>query len=192
MRSIFFAIIWLFSYSAFSQSNAPEGIQWMTWQEAMEAREKFIIENKALLDAKKIYPKKIFIDMYTDWCGWCKKMDATTFKDPNVVKYMNQYYWAVKMDAEMSDTIIYDNHQFVNPNPSAKRSTHTLAASLLDNKLSYPTYVIMDENVSRSSIFPGYKNVGDLMGILVFFGSNNYLHYKGYLEKMYKQQLPKQ
>ncbi|MCI5055884.1 MAG: DUF255 domain-containing protein [Flavobacteriales bacterium] len=188
MKTFLVSICIIIGIAQSSQAQAENEINWMTWQEAIDARQKFIEKNKELLDAKKIYPKKIFIDMYTDWCGWCKKMDATTFKDPNVVNYMNQNFWAVKMDAEMSDTIIYDNHTFVNPNPSARRSTHTLAASLLDNKLSYPTYVIMDENVHRSAIFPGYKGVTDLMGILVFFGSNNYLHYKGYLEKMLKQQ----
>ncbi len=37
-------------------------------------------------------PKKIFIDVYTDWCGWCKRMDKVTFSNPVIAKYLNKYY----------------------------------------------------------------------------------------------------
>ena len=37
-------------------------------------------------------PKKLFIDVYTDWCGWCKKMDKTTFAETEVAKYINENY----------------------------------------------------------------------------------------------------
>src|ERR1035441_704797 len=48
-------------------------------------------------------PKKVYIDMYTGWCGWCKKMDATTFSNPALIKYMNNNFYAVKLDAERQD-----------------------------------------------------------------------------------------
>jgi thioredoxin-related protein len=139
-------------------------------------------------------PKKIFLDIYTGWCGWCKKMDATTFKNPVVVKAMNTYYYPVKLDAEMSDTITFNNHTFSNPNPKpikGRRGTHQLAASLLDNQMSYPSYVIMDENTSRMTIYKGYKKEGDMLSILTFFGTNQYLNYKNFLETQFKQQLNK-
>jgi len=53
-------------------------IKWLDFEEAVA------------LNSKK--PKKIFIDMYTDWCGWCKKMDAATFINPVIVDYMNEHY----------------------------------------------------------------------------------------------------
>src|SRR5574337_722786 len=97
--------------------NPKEEIKWYSFQEAY--------------NLNKTNPKKIFIDVYTDWCGWCKKMDASTFKDPNVIKIMNKYYYAVKLNAEMKDTITMDTVKFVNPSPNTPRSTHQLAAALL-------------------------------------------------------------
>lgn len=175
----------------FSQAVPPKQIQWMTWQEAMQAREKFISENKQALTEGKAFPKKIFIDVYTSWCGWCKKMDASTFAEPNVADYMNNNFYAVKMDGEMKDTIIFNNHTFINPNPSMNRSAHTLPSSLLDYKLSYPTYVLLDENLSRIAIYPGYKSAEDLLGILLFFKTNQHIAYNKFFEEQLKQKAGK-
>ena len=114
-------------------------------------------------------------------------MDASTFKDPVIADFMNRYFYPVKMDAEMSDTIIFNNHTFVNPNPGKSRSTHQFAASILDYQLSYPSYVILDENVQRITIYRGYKQPDDLLGILLFFGKNQHLSYKQSIEDQIKQ-----
>lgn len=141
------------------QSKAGSGtgsIEWMSWNEAMAAMEQ--------------EPKNIFVDVYTDWCGWCKRMDATTFKNKKVAEYMNKYYYAVKMDAEMKETIVFQGHTFENPDPEKKRSTHTLASSLLDNKLSYPSFVILNEQYQRVQAIPGYQKAADMTTILAYLG----------------------
>ena len=111
-----FIIVLLFvSLNAYSQDNKPE-INWMTWDEAVALQTKERLEynkdNKA-----NPPPKKMFLDIYTDWCGWCKKMDASTFKNSQVIEIMNRYYYPVKLDAEMPNSVNYNNHTFVNPNP---------------------------------------------------------------------------
>lgn len=156
--------------------EAPPTIEWLSWTEAMERMEQ---------DSVK---KKVFIDIYTDWCGWCKKMDRSTFMDPNVVNAMNEGYYAVKLDAEMVETVEYNKHQFINPKPNAKRSVHQLAGSLLDWQMSYPSYVMLDERRNRISIFKGYKQVPDMYSILQFFGRNHYQHHNNFLYKQWDAQ----
>lgn len=160
----------------FAQENPPaqseSGIKWMSWDE--------------MIAAQQVERKKVFMDIYTDWCGWCKKMDASTFKDPSIVSYMNQNYYAVKLDAEMKEDIEFNNYKFINPNPGQKRSTHQLAVSLLDGKLSYPSFVILDENVSRQHIIKGFQQPETLMGILLFFKTNEFVRYKQYLDQQQK------
>lgn len=165
-----------------------QDINWMTWEEAIEQRNK---DMEAYTKAKEagenaVPPKKMFIDFYTDWCGWCKRMDATTFKDPSVVQIMNQYFYPVKFDAERSDSIVFNGHTFVNPNPGKSRSTHQFAASILDYQLSYPSYVLMDENLSRTTIYKGYMQPDDVLGILLFFGKNQHLPYQNSLKQQFK------
>ena len=109
MKKIFSFII-LLSYFSISSCNAqtehekydPNGIHWMSFEQAVALNDKA--------------PKKIFIDTYTQWCGWCKRMDASTFKDTAVVRYMNDHYYAVKLDAETKDTIRFKGNLFINLN----------------------------------------------------------------------------
>lgn len=138
---------------------AQEKINWMSFEEAVAATQK--------------NPKKIFIDVYTDWCGWCKRMDATTFVDPTLVKYMNEKYYAVKLDAETQDTINFAGTAYVNPNPGVKRSTHQLAYSILNGQMSYPTVVIWYEGNNIHPL-PGYRQANELLLYLKFYGENAY------------------
>lgn len=137
----------------------PAAIKWMTWDEAIAANEK--------------KPKKIFIDVYTDWCGWCKRMDSSTFKDKEVVKYMNDNFYPVKLNAEMKEDVVYKNHTFKFVK-SGRRGYHELAAALLENRLSFPSFVAMDEKVDRITIIPGYMNANDIMPILKYISNNKY------------------
>nr|MBK9651660.1 DUF255 domain-containing protein [Bacteroidota bacterium] len=141
-----------------SLANGEKRIQWMSFTEAVEKN--------------KTAPRKIFIDVYTEWCGWCKKMDKTTFVDSNVVNYMSQYFYAVKMDAESRDSVNFGDHTFTYlPDQKANE----LAISLLNGKMSYPTFVIMDENIKLLSPVAGYQTAPQIMPILKYFGDNIYL-----------------
>ena len=156
------------------QMIAQDGIQWMSMNEALEAQK----EN----------PKKIFMDAYTDWCGPCKLLDKNTFGNKDVINFVNKNYYPVKFNAEMSEPIDFNGHTFVNPNPGKSRSTHQFAASILEYQLSYPSYVILDENLQRSVIYKGYLQVDDLLGIILFFGKNRNQAYLQQITKQVKQQ----
>ena len=134
-------------------------IKWMSWEQAAAANEK--------------QPKKILVDVYTDWCGWCKKMDATTFKDPSIVTYINANFYAVKLNAEQKETIVWQGQEF-KWYPGGRDGINKLANDLLDGKLSYPTYVILDAEYSRILISPGYMEAPDLIKELKFAAENQY------------------
>jgi len=146
--------------------TAPEtagdgnGVHWMSFDQALK------------LNATN--PKKIFIDVYTDWCGWCKKMDADTYTDPAIISYLNKYYYSVRLDAETGDTFHFQNHKFSNPRPHTKGYTNELASSLLDGKLGYPTTVYMDEKIQRLTYIQSYVSATYLMPVLKYFAENKY------------------
>lgn len=134
-------------------------VNWMTWEEAAKALEK--------------QPKKIFVDIYTNWCGWCKKMDSSTFKEADIVQELNATFYAVKLNAEQKETIHWQGQDF--PWVAGGRDgVNKLAYELLDGQMSYPTYVILDEAYARILISPGYKDGPTLMKELKYAGGNHY------------------
>lgn len=128
---------------AINSNTNLETVNWMSWEEAMVKMES--------------NPKKVLVDVYTNWCGWCKRMDATTFKDPEVVNYVNTNFYAVKLNAEQREDITYDNHVFKFSTNKGKK-VHELAASILDNRLSYPSIVYFNEKMERVLLSAGYKD----------------------------------
>jgi thioredoxin-related protein len=134
-------------------------VQWLSWDEAVALNEQS--------------PKKLFIDVYTDWCGYCKKMDRTTFIDSNIVRYLNEHFYAIKLNAEKEKEIEFRNVKF-SLKKAGSRQVHTLAYSLLEGKMSYPSFVMMDENFERIAISPGFKTTSMLMPELKFSAEEKY------------------
>ena len=142
-----------------SNNVQAQEINWMSWEEAAAA------------NAKE--PKKIFVDVYTDWCGWCKRMDATTFKDPAVASLMNEKFYAVKLNAEQKESIYWRDEEF-KWTPGGRSGYHKLAYDLLDGRLSYPSFVMLDAGYSRIAISPGYKGSEALLKELKFAAEEHY------------------
>lgn len=120
-------------------------------------------------------PKKVFIDVYTDWCGWCKRLDATTFAHPEIVRYMDSAFITVKLNAERTDTVRINGNIFVNQMAGqGKRGSHDLAIQLLQGKMSYPSCTFLDENGQQITIVPGYMDAKQFEVLLHFIAEEAY------------------
>lgn len=156
MKNIFI-IIALISSSLFLHAQDQE-INWMTMDEAITAQAN--------------HPKKIMMDAYTNWCGPCKLLDKKTFHNADVVRYVNENYYAVKFNAEGNENISYKDQTFTNPgyNASKKNSRnaqHQLAQALEIS--AYPTVVFFDEKGNILIPLPGYKSPQQLELYLKLF-----------------------
>jgi thioredoxin-related protein len=60
----------------------------------------------ALADAQG-RKKYTFVSVYTDWCGYCKKLDRNTLRDEAVVKELTQNFASVKLNAESKKKITW-------------------------------------------------------------------------------------
>ncbi len=132
----------------------------------------YSFEDGAKLNAQT--HKKVFIDIFTDWCGWCKELDRSTFTNPSIVKLMNDNFIAVKLNAERKDTIYFNGYMFVNPNPNGNRSPNQLASSMLKGKMMYPSMVFMDDSMRIITTVQSYLKPVDLEPILAFVSQNKY------------------
>lgn len=156
-----FCLVILLTLAAFSPSENPAGekVKWYSWEEAVAANK----EN----------PKKMMIDIYTGWCHWCKVMDKQTFNEPEIAKYLNENFYPVKLDAEQKEDIVFGEHTF-KYQKSGRRGVHSLAYSLLDGSLSYPSIVFMDQDVKRIMISKGFKKPDAFQQELDFVAGEHY------------------
>jgi len=144
-----------------SLRKAPEAgkVNWMTLEQALEKT--------------KTEKRKIFVDVYTDWCGWCKRMDSTTFVNPAVANYLNEHYYPVKFNAEQQQDVTLNGKTY-KFKKSGMRGHHELAAEWLNNRLSFPTTVFLDENQQLIQPIPGYQDATKMEAIANYFGGNNH------------------
>ena len=154
-KSVLISIIAILLINTSFIPESENGIKWVTFEEAIE------------LSKKK--PKKIFIDVYTNWCGWCKRMDKATFQKEEVGRYMNKNYYCVKFNAEGKSEVKVGDKVYKNTG-----RTHELAIELLQGKMSYPTVVFLDERFSMLSPVPGYQEPTGFLNIARYFGDNIY------------------
>lgn len=154
-------ISFIFSFIIFTVSLtiAQSKVNWMTFKEATEKN--------------KTEPRKILIDVYTDWCGWCKVMDKNTFGNAIIADYLNENYYAVKFNAEGKESIEFGGKTFINEG-IGRRPTHQLAVALLNGKMSYPSIVYMDENNQLITAVPGYWEAKKIEPLLEFFKNDVY------------------
>lgn len=138
--------------------EVPQTIKWYT------------LEQAEALNKKK--PKKIFVDVYTDWCGWCKKLDAVAFAHPIIVKYMNEHYYPVKLNAEMKDSLKFNGKTYTNRNAQGMRNPHDIAVFLLGGRLGYPSLVILNDDLSKLELVQSYLQPQYMEALLKYYGSN--------------------
>ncbi len=156
----YFAVLFTFSlFSLISARQDNEKVNWYSFEEAVE----HVTEN----------PRKILIDVYTDWCGFCKRMDAETFGNSKVASYINQNFYPVKFNSETKDTINFQGYTFVNEN-EGRRSAHQLSIALLQGQMSYPSIVYMNEDFEILATVPGFMTPDSIEPILRFFAENHY------------------
>lgn len=140
-------------------TDEPGAVQWLTFEQAVEK--------------SKIEKRPIFIDVYTDWCGWCKVMDKNTFNDPDVAKLLNEKFYPVKFDAEQREDVVFKGNTFKFV-PSGNNGYHELAAALLNNKLSYPTVVFLNEEFGMLQPIAGFRKREEFHPIAQFIGEGHY------------------
>lgn len=163
-------IFFIFIFSSFTNSSLinKEKVHWLSIEE-MEA--KMVAEKRPIL-----------VDLYTNWCYWCKVMDKKTYSDSKVAAYINEHFYAVKINAESKEAIKWGNRTF---SYNEQNKVNDFALFVSPNELGFPTTAIFPELNLQPAAIPGYMTVKDIEPVLNYFGEGVYksLIYNDFLNK---------
>jgi thioredoxin-related protein len=167
MKNLSVSLFFVAITTVLNAQSTPElhagPVNWFTFEQAVAANQK----------EKKL----IFIDVYTTWCGPCKMMDKYTFADAEIAKILNTHFYPVKLNAEQKEdiTAFGTTFKFV---PNGGTGYHQLAASLLSNKLQYPTLIFMNEDIKIIQTIPGFFKPEEFHKIVQFIGEGHFTKMK--------------
>ena len=128
-------------------------------------------------EAQKTNPKNVLIDVYTNWCGPCKLMDRNTFSNTDIIRIINENYYAVKFNAEGNDTVTFMDKVFTNPNfdstkTQRRNSSHQFTQFLGVN--AYPSTLFFDSEMNYLTPVRGYLNPKQIEIYLLLFKDDTY------------------
>ena len=124
----------------------------------------------------KIGSRLYIVDFYTDWCGYCKKMDRQTFTDPTVAKIMNTYYYPVKFNAEGGETVRWNGRVYP-PAAEGRNKVHVFAQSTLGSRIGFPSFAIFRADGTLLTVIPGFYPPKDFTAVLWYFASGDNAKY---------------
>lgn len=160
IKILLIAFLFMPFFGINAQSDQGIKVKWYTIQEAEKL--------------SKEHGKKVMIDVYTDWCGWCKKMDKETFNHPVIAKILNDNYYPVKLNAESKDDITFMGYTYKYVSQGG-RGYHELAAGLLNGQLSFPSIAYLNEQMQLLGAIPGYKTPAAMEPLLVYISEDKFM-----------------
>ena len=155
--TVFLTIVVLFFVTVSFRPLNKGKVQWLTVTQLNEVYSK--------------NPKPILVDVYTSWCGWCKVMDKETYSNEKVAAYINEHYYAVKLDAEQKDSLEWNGKKY---GYSKINKVNELAVYLCSGQLSFPTTLFVADINAQPALLSGYLKVKEIESPLKYFGESAY------------------
>jgi len=106
--------------------------------------------------------KPVIVDVYTDWCGWCKRMDKDVYARADVSEYLNQHFVMVRLNAEGSERVTYAGHTM---------TARALAGGF--EVTGYPTMIFLKADGTHLVNVPGYVPADQFLKLVRYIGDGH-------------------
>ena len=94
-------------------------------------------------------------------------MDRNTFGNADVASYINENYYAVKLNAEKQESFTYKGNVY-NLQTTNGRSINTFVLAISNGNIGYPTTAYLDESQNVLTLISGYQKPEQLLPILKY------------------------
>lgn len=146
--------------TSYYQKNLMENLHAVLWM-SLEDADRLARKNS----------KMVIIDVSTEWSGWSKLMKKNTYTSKKIIRYINENYYAVRFNAESYEPVDFNRLTYQGANDGRY---HSLAYSLLEGNMDFPSTVILDEELSVIMVIPGYMDTRKMEVILHYFKEKAY------------------
>jgi len=116
------------------------------------------------LTKAKLEDKHVFINFTTSWCGYCKKMNKSTFVDPEVVMMMDSNFVAIMVDGDSRHELDIDGYKITERDLTRKEY----------GVGSYPLYFFLKSDGEKLGALRGYQSKNQLMQYLTYVAERKY------------------
>ncbi len=149
MRRVFIPALFVLAVTLLVHpANALAGPAWRSWDDGLREA--------------GTSGRLVLVDVYTDWCGWCRRMDQDVYARADVQQYLARKFVMVKLDAESGATAHYEGRTY---------TSRTLAARF--GATSFPTTMFLNANGVQIGTVPGYWSPKDFLLLLRFVGDGH-------------------
>jgi len=106
--------------------------------------------------------RPVVVDVYTDWCRWCKQMDREVYGRADVSRYLSEKFVTVKLNAESSEAVAYRGRNL---------TARSLASSF--DVSGYPTTIFLTADGEHLVNVPGYVGPERFLLLLRYVGDGH-------------------
>jgi thioredoxin-related protein len=149
VRALVFAAILAAAASLLAPGKGQAGdVQWTRWDAGLKTA------------AERNRP--VLVDVYTDWCGWCRRMDHDVYSRDDVRRYLSQHFVMVRLNAESPTAASYEDHRYTESGLAARFRVS-----------GYPTTIFLKPNGEHLVNVPGYVPADRFLLLLQYIGDGH-------------------
>jgi thioredoxin-related protein len=103
--------------------------------------------------------RPMIVDVFTGWCGYCKKMDREVFPRDEVQAYLAKKFIPVRVDGEGAEAINYEGRAYTGATFSQRFRIS-----------GYPTFIFLRADGAHLVNVPGYMPPEQFLTLLRYVG----------------------
>ncbi len=130
-----------------AQQSAPKSMQWVALDEAVKTA--------------AASGKYVFVTVYTDWCGYCRKLNNVTFKAGPVLEELHKNFQSVRINAESKQPVIWQG----------KKMSEREVAGEAWGVTGYPTMLFMSPKGEIIGSYSAYAAPELMVNLLTYISS---------------------